>query len=270
MALHVPLAGSYSSALQERRRRYSSPCHQHLAVGQQRRRVTMRAVVRLPVLPNVNGASAGERLWDDAGPAITRSLSPAATGLMGALNPLVAGAALKLEASKTAEIDNRAIERATWSAQARIELFCCFFMELFRLNQFSCRFFLSSAQHCRVRLGKAAGVPKAAAFTPAELDGRGRGGAFQAGSGGTADHQVRGGRRLFYCQRVLTLSSMESSENTACAGSAYRGKAAIFRYRSTMAYRGSLRQAFCIGKKRVCHGGRSRRGFAMMVIRICG
>ena len=54
---------------------------------------------------------------------------------MGALNPLVAGVALKLEASKTAEIDSRAIERAICSAQARVELFCCFFMELFRLNQ---------------------------------------------------------------------------------------------------------------------------------------
>ena len=32
---------------------------------------------------------------------------------MGALNPVVAGVALKLEASKTAEIDSRATERAT-------------------------------------------------------------------------------------------------------------------------------------------------------------
>ena len=70
------------------------------------------------MLPNVNGASAGERLWDDAGPAITRSLSPAATGLMGALNPLLAGVALKPAASKTAETDSRASARATWSAQA--------------------------------------------------------------------------------------------------------------------------------------------------------
>ena len=62
------------------------------------------------MLLNVNGASAGERLWADAGPAITRSLSPAATGLMGALNPLVAGVALKLAASKTAEIDSKAID----------------------------------------------------------------------------------------------------------------------------------------------------------------
>jgi hypothetical protein len=72
------------------------------------------------VLLNVNAASAGERL---------RSLSPAATGLVVALNTDVAGAALKLEASKTAEIDSRAIESATWSAKARVELFCCFFMK---------------------------------------------------------------------------------------------------------------------------------------------
>ena len=57
---------------------------------------------------------------------------------MGALNPLVAEVELKLEASKTAEIDNRAIERATWSAQARVELFCCFFIKLFRLNCINC------------------------------------------------------------------------------------------------------------------------------------
>ena len=63
---------------------------------------------------------------------------PAATGVMRALSPLVAGAALKLAAaSKTAEIDSRASDTATWSAQARVELFCCLFIELFRLNQFS-------------------------------------------------------------------------------------------------------------------------------------
>jgi hypothetical protein len=49
---------------------------------------------------------------------------------MGALNPLAAGVALKLEASKTAEIDSRATKRAIWSAQARVELFCCFFIKL--------------------------------------------------------------------------------------------------------------------------------------------
>src|SRR5438477_8530345 len=56
---------------------------------------------------------------------------------MGAFNPLVAGLALKLEASKTAEIDNRAIERAIWRAQARVELFCCFFIKC-RLNCINC------------------------------------------------------------------------------------------------------------------------------------
>lgn len=69
-----------------------------------------------------DGASAPERLCDDARPAI----------------PLVTGVALKLAAaSKTAEIDSRTIERATRSAQAWVEL-CCFFIELFGVNQFSC------------------------------------------------------------------------------------------------------------------------------------
>jgi hypothetical protein len=73
----------------------------------------------------------------------------AATG-MGALNPLVTGVAMKLAAaSKTAEIDSRATERAIWSAQAWVELFCRFFIQLFGLNQFSCfaaRF--TEAQDC--------------------------------------------------------------------------------------------------------------------------
>ena len=64
----------------------------------------------------------------------------AATGLMGALNPLAAGVALKLDSSKTADTDSRATERAIWSAQAWVELFCCFFIELLGLNQSSCRF----------------------------------------------------------------------------------------------------------------------------------
>jgi hypothetical protein len=63
--------------------------------------------------------------------------------LMGALDPLVTGVALKLDASKTTDIDSRAIERVTCSAQAWVELLCRFFIELFRLNQFSCRFLLS-------------------------------------------------------------------------------------------------------------------------------
>jgi hypothetical protein len=49
-------------------------------------------VVRLPVLPNVN---------EDP------------------------------EAGKTAEIDSRAIKRATWSVHLRVELFCCFFIMVF-------------------------------------------------------------------------------------------------------------------------------------------
>ena len=86
------------------------------------------------MLPNVNGAFTTGRLGIDPGPAITRSSAPAATGVVDALNPGVAGVALKLEASKTAKIDNRAIERATWSAQARVELFFCFFIRwLFEL-----------------------------------------------------------------------------------------------------------------------------------------
>ena len=72
----------------------------------------MRAVLRLPLLTNVNRASAGESVRADAGPVIIRSLFPATAGWMGALNPLVAGVALKLEASNTAEIDNSATKRA--------------------------------------------------------------------------------------------------------------------------------------------------------------
>jgi len=64
------------------------------------------------LLTNVNRASAGESVWADVGPANVRSLSPVTTGWMGALNPLVAGVASKLEATKTAEIDNSAAERA--------------------------------------------------------------------------------------------------------------------------------------------------------------
>src|SRR5262249_45897418 len=48
------------------------------------------------------------------------------------------GVALKLAASNTAEADTRVTERATWSAQALVELFC-FFIELFRLDNFQFR-----------------------------------------------------------------------------------------------------------------------------------
>jgi len=71
-----------------------------------------RGMLRLPVSLNVNGASAVESVRADAGPAIIGSLSPATTGWMVALNPLVAAVALKLEATKTPEIDNSAAERA--------------------------------------------------------------------------------------------------------------------------------------------------------------
>jgi hypothetical protein len=65
-------------------------------------------------------------------PSLSRSsLSPAATRLIGALNPLVAGVAVKQEAIKTAGIDSRAIEKAATSAQTRVELFCCFFIDVF-------------------------------------------------------------------------------------------------------------------------------------------
>src|SRR5215831_18441326 len=46
------------------------------------------------------------------------------------------GVMLKLEARKTAEIHSRVTERATCSAQALVELFCCFFIELFLLISF--------------------------------------------------------------------------------------------------------------------------------------
>ena len=50
VAVHVPLAGSYSSALVSVAAGIvRSSCYQHFAVGQQRRRVPRRAVVRLPV-----------------------------------------------------------------------------------------------------------------------------------------------------------------------------------------------------------------------------
>jgi hypothetical protein len=69
---------------------------------------------------------------------------------------------MKLEASKTAEIDSRAIERATCSGQAWVDLFCCFFIELFRLKQFSCRFLLSPSFStiCRSGLRKSPEIGK--------------------------------------------------------------------------------------------------------------
>jgi hypothetical protein len=79
-----------------------------------------------------------------------------ATGLIGALNPVVTGVILKLEASKTAETDSRAIETVICSAQAWVELFCRFFIELFRLNlQFSCPFaFVIVLHDCRLTIAE--------------------------------------------------------------------------------------------------------------------
>lgn len=48
---------------------------------------------------------------------------------MGLLNLLAAGAALKVEPSKTAEIRIRATEKVMWSAEARVELFSRFVIE---------------------------------------------------------------------------------------------------------------------------------------------
>jgi hypothetical protein len=50
--------------------------------------------------------------------------------LLSPLSALVAcaGVELKLAASKTAETDSRVTERATWSAQALVGLFCCLFI----------------------------------------------------------------------------------------------------------------------------------------------
>ena len=62
--------------------------------------------------------------------------SPAGPAI-GALNPLAAGVALKLDSSKTADTDSRVIEKAIWSVQPWIELFCCFFIGLFDVNHFS-------------------------------------------------------------------------------------------------------------------------------------
>src|SRR5215469_10579873 len=49
------------------------------------------------------------------------------------------GVALKLATSKAAETHSRVTERVTWSTQALVELFCCFFIELFRSDDFEFR-----------------------------------------------------------------------------------------------------------------------------------
>ena len=54
-----------------------------------------------------------------------------AWGLPGAAG----AAALELDANKIAETDNRATESIIWSAEARVELFCRFFILFFGLAQ---------------------------------------------------------------------------------------------------------------------------------------
>src|SRR5439155_9811479 len=85
VALHVPLAGSYSSALLTGPLLLCPPATSTLPSGSNVAVGAERAVVRLPVLLHVTGASAGEWPRDDAAPAIIRSLSTAATCLMTAL-----------------------------------------------------------------------------------------------------------------------------------------------------------------------------------------
>jgi hypothetical protein len=48
---------------------------------------------------------------------------------MAAFSPLAAGAALKLEANKIAEIEISATERVIWSAEAPLKFLCRFFIE---------------------------------------------------------------------------------------------------------------------------------------------
>src|SRR6476659_9686098 len=98
VAVHVPLAGSYSSAVVLAP---NPPATKTLPLGSNVAVCPKRAGVRLPVLLNVNGASAGESVPANAGPAL-----PGATGLILALMPLVTGVVLKLAASRTAEIDS--------------------------------------------------------------------------------------------------------------------------------------------------------------------
>src|SRR4029077_2547220 len=92
VALHIPLVGSYSSALVKAP--IYPPATSTLPLGSNVAVCCMRAVLRLPVSLNVNG------------------------------DP---------EAVKTAEIDSKAIERATCSVLPLVELFCCFFIDVFLL-----------------------------------------------------------------------------------------------------------------------------------------
>src|SRR4029077_1753642 len=90
----VPVAGSYSSALARAPLVPCPPATSTLPSGSNVAVCNWRAAPRLPMFPNVNGEP---------------------------------------EAGKTTEIDSRAIERATWSAEPRVKLFCCFFIAVFHL-----------------------------------------------------------------------------------------------------------------------------------------
>src|SRR5262245_13517559 len=63
-------------------------------------------------------------------PTMTITCLMGVTVLPSPLDALLAcpGVELKLATTKAAEMDSRVTERATWSAQALVELFCCFFI----------------------------------------------------------------------------------------------------------------------------------------------
>ena len=69
MAVQLPLAGSYSSALAKIAAAVRSSCHQHLAVGQQRRRVRYACggeaavAVQLPLAGSYSSALANSRCY---------------------------------------------------------------------------------------------------------------------------------------------------------------------------------------------------------------
>ena len=72
-------------------------------------------------------------------PTMTITCLIGVTVLASPLAALLAcpGVEVKLAATKTAVTDNRVRERAIWSAQAFIELFCCFFMGVVPFGLFS-------------------------------------------------------------------------------------------------------------------------------------
>src|SRR5262249_13513459 len=100
------------------------------------------------VLPDLGTYVANRWSNERFSPTMTTTCLIGVTVLASPLGALLAcpgvelacpGAALKLAASNTAEADTRITERATWIAQALVELFCCFFIELFRLDCFQFR-----------------------------------------------------------------------------------------------------------------------------------